>query len=143
MLPFFLDVPGQRKVSLLNPEFYVRKPTLEPRIPDVPLKEVNTNVSRLICTKKCKLNVRFSKVLSRKVWLVQDIHKLETISGKPSFVGSFEGDREEVGGIDNNFSQFQGISGNIDMGTKGFEELLSASRKGKGTLIGLTEGSIR
>ena len=78
-------------------------------------------------------------VLSRKVWLVQDIHKLETISEKPSCTGSFEGDKEEFGVIDNSFSQFQGISGDVYMGTKGFEELLSASRKRKGPLIGLTE----
>ena len=114
----------------------MRKPPLEPRILYVPLKEVKTNVSRFIYTKKCKLNVGFSKVLSRKVWLVQDIHELETISEKPSFTGSFVGDKE---GFDNNFSQFQGISGDVYLGSKDFEELLSASRKRKGKLIGLTE----
>ena len=134
LLPFFLDVPGQSKVLSLNTEFYVRKPTLEPRIPDASLKKIKSNQSPLSYTKKPKINVGLSKnqVLSGKVWFVNNINELGTLSEMPRITDSFQGDKKKIGGLGKNSSQFHGVSGDAYLGSKDFEELLNPSRKSLG-----------
>ena len=133
-LPFFLDVPGQSKVLSPYTEFYVRKPSLEPRIPNASLEKIRTNESSSIYTKRRKLNVGLSKtqVLSRKVWFVQDINESGTVSEMPRTTDSFQGDNKVFVRHGQNSSQFQGVSGDVDMENKDFEELLNPSRKSLG-----------
>ena len=74
-LPFLLDVPSQGSVPSTNPEFYVRKPNLEPRIPKYSIDNVNTNISKFIYTRKYEPKPEFSQrqAPQSNCWLVKDI----------------------------------------------------------------------
>ena len=60
-IPFLLDVPSQGEILTENPEFYVRKPVLEPRLLTIPTNNINPNESPVMHSNKYKHRAEISQ----------------------------------------------------------------------------------